>query len=572
MPSGWTPTREARELAKHLGLEPRSGLGELAQALAQPRFVGHLRPPAYLLERWGGWQHPCGKPILEDAARLSAAFSVLGRASARYGLNLNKSWQYANAETEGVGGSSGLSNGSYRAEHVQDGKNQNPDSLASNPYTLRATIAWRPGTLQMKIRGQTQARPPRDARRGKIRGFAPATTRRYLEHTRELEALGFRPEWMISLTYPADWRAALCDTSPCRSALAELWQRMDALKGKIAQARKLCREGADPWLLNELLAMLAEMRSEARRLVAECRKLAPDGRQVKAHLSAWLKRFDRAFGLEVRPAASQAEAHRLAELMQAQGWRATVRANPSKSKTHPWAAVAPKYRLLWWLEFQRRGAPHLHLMFYDVRGIDLAEVRAWAGHNWAGVVAGLRGNQAAAYDVRRGKLAELIRWADDIREFWPKEAVDGMVKEAVEKMGLDWEVFKHARAGTRVERMEKEHWGYAAKEFHGGGAKAYQKHVPRAFQNVGRWWGYRKTERAPKQHLSLEIGGDPEALRDFVLKPLEAAVNTLPGACFRYAQKIGRFLEAVARGEDYGYITVWGDKAVKAALEAVAVA
>ncbi|MER3404407.1 MAG: hypothetical protein C4289_03915 [Chloroflexota bacterium] len=346
---------------------------------------------------------------------------------------------------------------------------------------------------------------------------------------------------------------------------------MDSLKGKIAQARKLYREGADPWMLNELLAMLAEMRSEARRLVAECRKLAPDGRKVKGHLNAWLKRFDRAFGLKIMPAGSQAEALRLAELMQAEGWRATVRSNPSKSKKQPWAAVAPRYRLLWWLEFQRRGAPHLHLMFYDTRELDIAEVRAWAGPNWAGVVAGLRGKQAAAYDPRCPKLAELIRWADDMREFWPKAAVDGMLKEAVETMNLDWEIFKHARAGTRVERMEKEHWGYAAKEFHGG-AKIYQKRVPKSFQNIGRWWGYRNTKRTPKQFLSLEIGAgtDPNALRDFVLKPLEAAVNTLPRACFRYAQKVERFLEAVARGEDYGYITLWGDKAVQAALGALA--
>ena len=51
-----------------------------------------------------------------------------------------------------------------------------------------------------------------------------------------------------------------------------------------------------------------------------------------------------------------------------------------------------------------------------------------------------------------------------------------------------------------------------------------------------------------------------------IIKPLEAAAATLPPGCFRFKQKLKRFLEAARNGEPYGYITVWGQAAVDAAL------
>lgn len=96
---------------------------------------------------------------------------------------------------------------------------------------------------------------------------------------------------------------------------------------------------------------------------------------------------------------------------------------------------------LWFLEFQKRGAPHLHLMLF---GCKLSErvrraLRNWCGGAWSSVV----GNP-------------------DRRE-----------------------LAKHRRAGTQVARMRCKHFGYAVKY----ATKAEQKEVPHYFRDVGRFWG-----------------------------------------------------------------------------------
>lgn len=99
------------------------------------------------------------------------------------------------------------------------------------------------------------------------------------------------------------------------------------------------------------------------------------------------------------------------------------------------------WKALWFLEFQKRGAPHVHIMLFAVSIPD--EVRKalsrWAGVAWSEIV----GNP-------------------DSRE-----------------------LAKHKKACSRVERMRSEHFGYAAKY----ASKAHQKDVPEEFQGVGRFWG-----------------------------------------------------------------------------------
>ncbi|MCA1791848.1 MAG: hypothetical protein LC667_18965, partial [Thioalkalivibrio sp.] len=96
---------------------------------------------------------------------------------------------------------------------------------------------------------------------------------------------------------------------------------------------------------------------------------------------------------------------------------------------------------LWFREFQRRGAPHFHLLLWgDGLGVlDLREARRWVSRAWADVV-------AHEHDGERRK---------------------------------------HQKAGIRLEEMRTRSFGYAVAY----ASKPHQKKVPRGFANPGRWWG-----------------------------------------------------------------------------------
>jgi hypothetical protein len=118
-----------------------------------------------------------------------------------------------------------------------------------------------------------------------------------------------------------------------------------------------------------------------------------DGRVVKAHLTTFLKRFNRAF-----------------------------------PGCHGWV-----------LEFQRRGAPHYHLVIDSPQALSLSlsKLRTWVSIAWYEIV----GSEDAL----------------------------------------------HLRAGTRVDRIadRKRFCLYIAKYI----SKSRQKDVPAGFENVGRFWG-----------------------------------------------------------------------------------
>lgn len=97
---------------------------------------------------------------------------------------------------------------------------------------------------------------------------------------------------------------------------------------------------------------------------------------------------------------------------------------------------------LWFLEFQTRGAPHFHLIFFGLTGVrsrfPLDLLKKWCSRNWS----------------------EIVGHADP------------------------HEYQKHLNAGTRVEFCKKPHFGYALKY----AAKMEQKNVPPEFANIGRFW------------------------------------------------------------------------------------
>ena len=105
------------------------------------------------------------------------------------------------------------------------------------------------------------------------------------------------------------------------------------------------------------------------------------------------------------------------------------------------AGGVAKWSALWFIEFQQRGAPHIHLMLFgcSVSAELRKAMRGWCGRAWSSIV----GNPEAR------------------------------------------ELAKHRRAGTQVARMRAPHFGYAVKY----ATKTEQKDVPHEFRDVGRFWG-----------------------------------------------------------------------------------
>ncbi len=451
----------------------------------------------------------------------------------------------------GLGEGQGLSNGANRAVPVQDG------NLPVDNF-LTATLVHRPGTTRIKIMGKLTARQPRGDQRGRIRELTRQARARYLEFLRELEYQDYRPEHMVTLTLPADWRGALGSDPALLERLQRALRELNEWRRRMRELRaNVRRMGVYPPHYALLEEHYQAVRAEARRLLREARAMGPSGDRLKAFLKAIIKRFNRRFGTKTLASfGEREEAEEHAKKFAGVYPVVTVH----KNRKGGFDVVAMLYRLVWWLEFQRRGAPHLHLLFFDVHEIDWTAVRSWIGQAWAGVVHGIR-NMAAYQDPALGHEY------DQLRELWGREVGEAIFAEWLEQRGLDFGVWRHMRAGTRVEKMRKPHWGYAAKEGYGGRRKAYQKRVPKAFQNVGRWWGYRNYKRVKPTEVRIPLTSG-EALRT-VLGAVERAERRMPAGAFRYRKKLERARKAIAQGELYAYLTVWGQGA-QGAMEALA--
>lgn len=115
---------------------------------------------------------------------------------------MNASWRLA-GEVGGVG----LSNGAYRAGHVLDAippvDNKSVTNTQAGIAGLKAWVEATPGTLKMRIRGQVAPRPATGSTRGEIHRLTRQALNRLTAFTRELEAQGYRPNQLLTLTYPA---------------------------------------------------------------------------------------------------------------------------------------------------------------------------------------------------------------------------------------------------------------------------------------------------------------------------------------------------------------------------------
>ena len=148
--------------------------------------------------------------------------------------------------------------------------------------------------------------------------------------------------------------------------------------------------------------------------------VAPDGKTVKKHLKAFRKRWERAWGLPLLA--------------------------------------------LWKLEFQRRGAPHVHLFTIvpDGRTAEGKHFREWLSAAWAAIVA-----HPDPEEYRRHQLAGT---------------------------GVDYAAGLRSSDPRRIAVYFSKHGLYAA--------KGYQNEVPAEWQEPGkgpgRFWGYWGLERCAK--------------------------------------------------------------------------
>lgn len=527
------------------------------------------------------WEHRNpGKPLPRELYRALIRHGVPKRVPVAKGLarlgNLHKWYEQALTQSWHLeGAEKGLSNGAYRAGHVLDGiPPVDNKSVTSSMVGLRARIEATPGTLKFRVRGQVTPQPPNpDAKRGEISRLTRPALNRLTARTRELEALGYRPDYLLTLTYPADWRGALAspDAQAAIARFREHWERLEDLRPKIARAREGVRYNPkSDWVFTYLRDEYKATKTEVKKVLHELRLYGPDGRKVKEHKNALLKRLDRRFGTQVLSVhRCYAAALRVAQEVEGQNRFVAVKVRISDREGEwKWEVVGVLYRVFWWLEFQRRGAPHLHMIFFDVReGFKFEAVRAWIGQAWAAVVADRR--SVADHDPQSNpRLQALLAGYDQERQLWGKALADAWLKQGVEAFDLDWGIFNHVRAGTRFEPMQKDHWGYAAKEATKYASKKYQSAVPKNYRNVGRWWGHRNYKKHEKYWVNIEVE-HIQNVEEIIIKPLQAATSTLPPGCFRFKQKLDRFMEAARNGEPYGYITVWGQAAVNAALEAL---
>ncbi|WP_320130804.1 hypothetical protein [uncultured Sphaerochaeta sp.] len=114
----------------------------------------------------------------------------------------------------------------------------------------------------------------------------------------------------------------------------------------------------------------------------------------------------------------------------------------------------------WKLEFQKRGAPHFHLIIITRFPVPVENLRSWALASWPDLVA---------------------KWITSLDQYTKEEKLLAITS--------------HKKAGIEADKVRKAKQGlvcylawYIGKEK--GKAKEHQHVVPSEFQNVGRWWGF----------------------------------------------------------------------------------
>jgi len=133
---------------------------------------------------------------------------------------------------------------------------------------------------------------------------------------------------------------------------------------------------------------------------------------------------------------------------------------------------------LWWLEFQKRGAPHIHILTAGSVHDDFQTVRRWRRRKWRNIYTG-----------------QIVDW---LGQKWLK-IIKADKCEASQKFtrGGIWEKFDKPDGAARY--CAKDAW------------KPHQTKVPEQYQNVGAWWHRSRGFKSPE--LLAELHADEYAIR-----------------------------------------------------------
>lgn len=135
---------------------------------------------------------------------------------------------------------------------------------------------------------------------------------------------------------------------------------------------------------------------------------------------------------------------------------------------------------VWFMEFQKRGAPHFHILFSEPTN---EYVREWLAEIWAGIV-----TEDVVYSSLRDRKVYSARLQ-------------------VEKVHLHKKTWENVREADGAAR-------YVAKYAY----KRYQKEVPKGFRNCGRFWGNSRSVKAGVTAIrEIDVTDSTEA-KEFVIK------------------------------------------------------
>lgn len=190
---------------------------------------------------------------------------------------------------------------------------------------------------------------------------------------------------------------------------------------------------------------------------ADWETVAPDGPTVKRHMDKFWKRLERAFGGTVR--------------------------------------------VVWKLEFQRRGAPHLHILMAIPQGV--ARGKEWAEHEMK-LALWEAGGRAGRKPYWRDQVGDGLEFRPWLSKVWADIVghPDPVEKAKHEAAGtaVDFSEGDRARDPKRAAVYFGKHGSFAAKD--------YQHEVPELWQesgkSVGRFWGYKGLEKV-KGAATLEF-------------------------------------------------------------------
>jgi len=162
-----------------------------------------------------------------------------------------------------------------------------------------------------------------------------------------------------------------------------------------------------------------------------------------------------------------------------------------------WFKRRGETEFLWFLEFQKRGAPHFHILS-DIYNIT-PKMRVEVAENWVGGIArsawlewavatkALMGNCECEYKILSDEISKAFKFT--LRQ-------------------ETWEILRDETAGKKYATK------YATKE--------YQKEVPSQYKNVGRFWG---CSRGVKLSGGVYIEKTEKEVREFLAQNKHCANN-----------------------------------------------